>query len=386
MDATQGARRGRLRQYVLKVHSRCDLACDHCYVYEAADQGWQRQPKAMSLRVLDTALMRILEHVGPLAAETGIEILLHGGEPLLLGHQRMREVLTHIRDQMGGPAVVAVAVQTNGVRLDPAFADLFVEFGVRVGVSMDGGAAATDRHRRFANGRSSFPHVRQAVELLRSPSYRSSFAALLCTVDVSNDPLTVLADLSAFAPPMIDFLLPHATWESPPPATVASGTPYGDWLVTIFDHWYEHPELPRVRLFDELMHALLGGASRSEAIGLSAPASVVIETDGTIEQTDALKVSYDGAAATGYDVMGHNFDQMLQDPDVAAASFGNSLSPVCLSCPVVAGCGGGLYPHRYRKANGFDNPSVYCRDLRRLVSHVQQRLRTDIEQQEVLVP
>ena len=28
----------------LKVHSRCDLAYDHCYMYEAADQGWRLQP------------------------------------------------------------------------------------------------------------------------------------------------------------------------------------------------------------------------------------------------------------------------------------------------------------------------------------------------------
>ena len=30
-----------LSQFVLKVNSRCNLACDHCYVYEAADQSWR---------------------------------------------------------------------------------------------------------------------------------------------------------------------------------------------------------------------------------------------------------------------------------------------------------------------------------------------------------
>jgi uncharacterized protein len=28
-------------QFVLNVHSRCDLACDRCYVYEAANQSWR---------------------------------------------------------------------------------------------------------------------------------------------------------------------------------------------------------------------------------------------------------------------------------------------------------------------------------------------------------
>jgi uncharacterized protein len=28
-------------------------------------------------------------------------------------------------------------------------------------------------------------------------------------------------------------------------------------------------------------------------------------------------------------------------------------------------------PHRYRVANGFDNPSVYCADLMKLITHIR---------------
>jgi len=37
-----------LSQLVLKVHNRCDMARDHCYVYEAADQRWRGQPMVIS--------------------------------------------------------------------------------------------------------------------------------------------------------------------------------------------------------------------------------------------------------------------------------------------------------------------------------------------------
>jgi len=33
----------------------------------------------------------------------------------------------------------------------------------------------------------------------------------------------------------------------------------------------------------------------------------------------------------------------------------------------VRACGGGLYAHRYKSGNGFDNPSVYCADLKVLI-------------------
>jgi uncharacterized protein len=27
------------REFIVKVHSRCDLACDYCYMYEMADRS-----------------------------------------------------------------------------------------------------------------------------------------------------------------------------------------------------------------------------------------------------------------------------------------------------------------------------------------------------------
>ena len=27
------------RQFIIKIHSRCNLACDYCYVYEMADRS-----------------------------------------------------------------------------------------------------------------------------------------------------------------------------------------------------------------------------------------------------------------------------------------------------------------------------------------------------------
>ncbi|HEX3955518.1 MAG TPA: HEXXH motif-containing putative peptide modification protein, partial [Trebonia sp.] len=56
---------------------------------------------------------------------------------------------------------------------------------------------------------------------------------------------------------------------------------------------------------------------------------------------------------------------------VAGRQAGHAaLCPACRECPLVRACGGGLYPHRYRSANGFDNPSVYCDDLKILIPRV----------------
>ena len=370
------------RQFVLKVQSRCDLACDHCYVYEAQDQSWRDKPKAIDDHTVAVVADRIAEHAQRHSIEL-IRVVLHGGEPLLLGEVGLRRIIQQLKTTLPS---VGLTLQTNGVRLDDGFARLFLAEGVRVGVSLDGGRQANDRHRRFAHGGSSYEPVVRAVQRLNQPTYRPIFAGLLCTVDPANDPIQVFDDLAALEPPMIDLLLPHATHEFPPPAARPGETVYGDWLVAVFDHWYAAPPRVGIRLFEEIMHALLGGASLSEAVGLSGPESIVIETDGTIERTDALKIAYPGAPATGYNVFDHSLDQVLGHPAVAASATGLAgLSEACRSCPIVTACGGGLYPHRYRPDNGFDNPSVYCNDLLRLITHINQRLVTDLRRRPELL-
>ena len=39
-------------QFVLKVHSRCDLACDYCYVYESLDHSWRDRPVVANSEVI----------------------------------------------------------------------------------------------------------------------------------------------------------------------------------------------------------------------------------------------------------------------------------------------------------------------------------------------
>jgi uncharacterized protein len=366
------------RQFVVKVHSRCNLACDHCYVYEAVDQSWLDQPRSMSPGTVAVVAERIARYAERHHLDT-VEVVLHGGEPLLLGFDPMKQLIAELKRAITPVTRPRLGLQTNGVRLDQRWADLFLAEGVRIGISLDGGLAANDRHRRYRNGASSYGQALRAVKLLSSETYRPIFAGILATIDVDNDPVMVFEDLAALGPPQIDLLLPHATWEHPPPQAVSGETRYGDWLCAVFDAWFEAPPVVGIRVFEELLNALLGGASRSEAVGQSAPESLVIETDGSLEQTDALKVAFPGAAATGYDIFEHTFEDLTADTAAFASATGfEALSSTCQACPIVDACGGGLYPHRYRPETGFANPSVYCDDLMRLIVHIDERLQKEL--------
>ncbi|OKJ97134.1 FxsB family radical SAM/SPASM domain protein [Streptomyces sp. CB03234] len=361
------------REIVLKVHSRCDLACDHCYIYEHADQSWRTRPKAISDQAISWTALRLAEHAKKHALPS-VSVILHGGEPLLAGPARLRRVCEELTTALAPVTDLDLRIHTNGLQLSPRYLDLFDEYGVKVGISLDGDRTANDRHRRFADGRSSHPLVLKAVELLHQERYRHLDLGLLCTIDVANDPVAVYDALTALTPPRIDFLLPHATWEGPPPRPDGSPTAYAEWILTVFDRWYEQGRPVPVRLFESVLSTLNGGPSLTESLGLAPTDLVVVETDGTLEQVDSLKSAYEGAAATGFDVYRHSFDDVAAHPGVRVRQLGLAgVSETCRRCPVVRSCGGGLYTHRYRAASGFDNPSVYCADLEALVRGIEDR-------------
>ncbi|WP_433047370.1 FxsB family cyclophane-forming radical SAM/SPASM peptide maturase [Dactylosporangium sp. CS-033363] len=350
---------------MLKVASRCDLACDYCYVYESADQSWRRRPHFIAASTVDAAARRIAEHADRHALAR-VRVILHGGEPLLAGAERLADVIDRLRGPIGDR--LELGVQTNGVLLDERLCRLFAEQGVRVGVSLDGDAAAHDRHRRRADGRGSHADVVRALALLRRPEFRDSYAGLLCTVDLDNDPVAVYDALVAEEPPGIDFLLPHANWEDPPARPDDGDGAYARWLLAVHRRWVETGRPVRVRLLDSLRATIAGGASATEAVGLGPAALVVIEADGTFEQVDALKTAFPGAPETGRSVFSDTVDDVAAHPLIAVRQIGLAgLCTTCRACPVVRHCGGGHFAHRYRDGH-FDNPSVYCTDLKDLIT------------------
>jgi uncharacterized protein len=360
------------RQFVLKIHSRCDLACDHCYVYEHADQSWRGRPTVIAPETVDKVGERIAEHARCHRLRE-VHVILHGGEPLLAGVDRLASIAQQLRRAIEPACGLDLRIHTNGVQLDTELCELFLAERVKVGISLDGDRAANDLHRRYANGRSSYHKVLNAVGLLRQERYRGIYAGLLATIDVRSDPVAVYQALAALEPPNLDFLLPHGTWDNPPPGAGLPGeTPYADWLSAVYGEWTRDGRRVRVRMFESIIETSHGGASGTESLGLAPSDVAVIETDGTIEQADSIKVAYDGAPATGLDVFRHPLDAAAAHPGIRARQQGIAgLSATCRQCPVVTTCGGGLYAHRYRTGSGFANPSVYCADLEKIITHVR---------------
>jgi len=368
-----------LDTFVVKVASRCNLNCDYCYVYHSGDMSYREQPRRMPKHVVAALASRLREHI--LATRLpAVSIIIHGGEPLLAGPQFFREFVGAIREALPPDASASFGLQTNGTLLTEDWADLLCNLGIRIGISLDGPAEVNDLHRVDHAQRSSHLRTEHAVRLMLGTDLRlQHFSGILSVIDPTTDPVVVFDYFRTLGIDAVDFLLPDATYEKSPPVSPDSKL-YGDWLAALFDCWIEqrNPHV-RVRFFETIVELLLGAGRSVDYIGGKPTRNAVIETDGGIEPVDVLKICRDRFTKLGLNVLHNSLLSVCSHWLGAAYAAGNPAPcAICRSCSVLDVCGGGYMPHRYSAAHGFDNPSVYCYALKRLILRIDQRLAQSI--------
>lgn len=358
---------------VLKVVAPCNLNCRYCYVYNGHDSQWRDRPALMDEDMARQVASRLARHC---AARPGhkVSVCLHGGEPLMLGRRRFRRLVEVIREGMGEHLAV-LNVQTNAVLIDEAWADLFVELGLSLGVSLDGPAAVHDADRVDHRNRGS--HAR-TVAGLRRVLARGIDVSALCVVRPGASGAEVYRFLRSLGLRYIDFLLPdvsHDDW----PARYGD-LPRGaaaDYLIEAAEAWIaeDDPEV-FIRFLSDIFGLVLGGPARTDAFGGGPMPYVVIETDGSILANDALRSCASGLDETGLNVVDHDLDELVGAPplirDLIAGAI--PMPRTCRACPERKTCGGGYMPHRYSRARGFDNPSVWCADFKKLFAYARAKL------------
>jgi uncharacterized protein len=308
----------------------------------------------------------------------------HGGEPLLGGVAYLRQVIDIIDEVfIGSNTNLDLGIQSNGLLFTPEIGDLFLERDISLGISLDGPPEINDLNRIDHRGLPSTKQLEEKLVLLTSARYEAIFGGFLSVINPFVDPLAVIQYLLSFNPANIDFLLPLNNHDSRPAGKENDlhTTSYADWLIPIFDHWFYSGSNTRIRIFDSIIRLVCGSSSLVEAIGLDPVSLVVIECNGSIEAVDTLKTTFEGATKLNYSIFEDDFDTVAQDIAVRNRQIGaEALCQTCRQCPLLDVCGGGYLPHRFSAKRGFDNPSVYCSDLQKLIGHIYAAVAGELSQ------
>lgn len=366
-----------ITSFLVKVTSRCNLDCDYCYVYQHADQSWQTLPARMSSANQAAFTNRLATYVHQAGLKRCV-VILHGGEPLLLGANNLAEFAQLLRRGVGPEVEVDIGIQTNGLLLTDDALQILEAADIGVSLSLDGPQAVNDLHRRTPTGKSSFHYVMEAFRRLKDRPH--VFSGTIAVVDPTVPPSELFEFFNAIQPPKIDFLLPDAHHLRPPPGRDQSPNIYQDWLIEAFDLWLDRYPKLQVRTFEALLDVFAGLPSGTDAFGFGDVSLITVETDGTYHDVDVLKVVKEGASRLVGSVNDTDIQDIARSNMIAQHRHllrREGLCEQCRQCPVVDQCGGGSLPHRYSE-NGFDNPTVYCREMQALILHARARLEGEL--------
>src|SRR6185436_1957927 len=136
--------------------------------------------------------------------------------------------------------------------------------------------------------------------------------------------------------------------------------------------WRDDPVKITIPFFLSLVRKLVLDTTHSESIGAFSAPSIVVETDGSIQAHDVLRMNTPGHHYAA-NVLTDEIDAIFGDAvyeSVTRQPESETIAPLCSSCPVFHICQGGFVAHRYSAANGYANPSVYCEALFDVITRV----------------
>lgn len=380
---------------VLKVNNYCELDCyrksdgeSGCYMY-AKDTSYKGRPARMSLEVAQQVGVRAREDA-EVHGSPEKEFELHGGESMAFKPRVLDAFLRTIQVALGD-VDMKTAAETNGVNMTEDKLDVLLDYGTRIGISLDGNRHA-NRHRVFKNGRQSFDRVMQTVELLNQPAYRHLFAGFISVANPENDAAETYDFFKQLlvpdgqprlsgSNPQLSLVMPLGNYTNSPYQNAAhrATTPYGRWLSYFDERWLKSDdrELFVIKETLGLWRKLNGQAVNTDVLGGDTLGDITILTDGSYAMRDTLSMSADGITVLDANVFDHSFAEAAAVRRAKMQSLGAlTLSPICknqCASPISKVCNGGTIAARYDERQPeapFLNPAVTCGDLQYRITNM----------------
>lgn len=365
-----------LETVLIKVASRCNINCSYCYVYNMGDTGWKDLPRQISHETIDAVTNKLSDLSDK--QQRPFAVVLHGGEPLLLGFSKLEYLISTLRGALHDEC--SISLQTNGILINKKILDLCSITRTTISVSLDGPKNTHDKNRIGHTGEGTYDKVLRGLKLLREhQDSEFLFTGLLAVVDPNSNPVEIYEYFKSLNPPSLDFIYRDGNHSRLPFAKKSlQSTEYGEWLAGLVDVYLADSNPIKIRILDDLIKLMLGGKGTKDGVGLTNYGVLIVDTDGTITKNDTLKSSFDRADrfSNNWSVQTNYLTDVLSSSEFIEYHYSQTpSSKVCRACPELKICGGGMALHRWRDDNGYDNPSVYCSDQKHLIGHIRGYLQ-----------
>lgn len=146
-----------MQTIIIKPTYACNFRCKYCYL----SNGTKAHTDKFDIGFAKTIVLQIKKAFD---SSRKMSIIWHGGEPLLWGKENYREILSFMQHELEGYNVHQ-SMQTNLSLVDEEYLEIFKQYNVRLGFSLDGIKEIHDSQRIGVGGAPTFDTIMQKVAL-----------------------------------------------------------------------------------------------------------------------------------------------------------------------------------------------------------------------------
>lgn len=119
---------------IVALTQKCNLNCKYCFLGDKSTLP----ETSMNFKTFKKIIDKIVSDFQKSGRKTSIQILLHGGEPLLLEASLLDKMLTYAEATLSAYSIpYRLSIQTNGINLTSTYIEILKEHNVEIGVSID---------------------------------------------------------------------------------------------------------------------------------------------------------------------------------------------------------------------------------------------------------
>jgi uncharacterized protein len=222
---------------IVKVTNACDMKCRYCFI----------EPSVYHKTMKPQTAERVIHAFLDSDHFESVHFVWHGGEPLLRGRRFFERIFDEQR-ACDTRVRFSNSTQTNATHLDDDMLELLLANDVSIGLSLDGPARLNDvsRMARGTPRRAPGPAHATTVAAARRLRERGREAGAIVTVNRNNvgDPEAIYAEFRRERIHMkVNPLTRSGLADTPLGADLGvTAEEYGEFLVRLFDVWFDDPE------------------------------------------------------------------------------------------------------------------------------------------------
>ncbi|MEW6011265.1 MAG: TIGR04083 family peptide-modifying radical SAM enzyme [Methanobacterium sp.] len=212
----------------------CPSNCSYCW-------GVDKESDLMSLETIEEVVKWLKNfRKGP------VTFTFHGGEPLLAGYDFYKKALPLLSQQLSH-LKPAFAIQTNLWLMNEELAQLFAEYNIPIGSSLDGPQDIND----FQRGKGYYEKTMQGYKIAREKGLRVSFISTFTSHSIKLKEEIFKFFLDNNLDLKLHPALPSLRSENPDKWSI-SPEEYGELLVYLLDEYLEHIDDIEIKNIDHL--------------------------------------------------------------------------------------------------------------------------------------